>query len=322
MIGALLALLSAASFGLNNAALRRGVLRGSVLQALTITVPMGAPLFALAALAFGALGGLTALPAASVFWFAVAGIVHFLLGRYGNYRATRAMGANLSGPVQQMSVLVSLVLALAFLGERLTPLSVLGIVLVVIGPFVMLQGRKGAEPVRTKSGFEPDYGEGFVWGLVCAFGYGSSPLFIAWGLAGAGPAESLLGGLISYGAAALALAALLLLPGRLAHARQIERGAAGWFVVSGLFVFVSQMFRYAALALAPVSVVAPIQRLSVVFRVLFSWLINRDHEVFGVWVLSGIALSLLGAALLTLSVERVAALLPPGLAAAMAWTWP
>jgi hypothetical protein len=98
MIGALLALLSAASFGLNNAALRRGVLKGSVLQAMTITVPLGVPLFALGALAFGALGGLADLPAASVFWFAVAGVVHFLLGRYGNYRATRAMGANLSGP--------------------------------------------------------------------------------------------------------------------------------------------------------------------------------------------------------------------------------
>jgi Predicted membrane protein len=114
----------------------------------------------------------------------------------------------------------------------------------------------------------------------------------------------------------------MLLPGRLAHEASLERSAAGWFLVSGVLVFVSQMFRYAALAQAPVSVVAPIQHLSVEFRVLFSWLINRDHEVFGVWVISGIALSLVGAGLLTLSVEWVAALLPPGLAAAMAWTWP
>ena len=48
MLGAFLALLSAALFGFNNAATRRGVLNGSVIQGMAITVPMGVLLFGLA----------------------------------------------------------------------------------------------------------------------------------------------------------------------------------------------------------------------------------------------------------------------------------
>lgn len=319
MLGALLALGSAASFGLNNAALRRGVLKGSVLQAMAITVPIGVPLFALAALAFGVLGGLGALSAASWFWFSLAGVIHFVVGRYGNYQATRYLGANLSGPVQQMSVIVSLVLALIFLGETLTPVSLLGIALVIVGPFIMLQGKR---PKVTASGFEPTYREGLFWGGVSAIGYGASPLFVAYGLDGAGAAESFLGGLVSYGAATVVIIALLAVPARLAEVRALQRGPAGWFLLSGVFVFVSQMFRYAALAVAPVSVVAPIQRLSVVFRVLFAWLINRDHEIFGVKVLAGIALSLIGALLLGVSVDWIAAHLPASVAEIVRTRWP
>ena len=80
MTGALLALLSAASFGLNNAMFRRGVLSGSVLQALAITVPLGVPLFALGCLGFGAFGALSGLAPASWAWMSTAGVIHFVVG--------------------------------------------------------------------------------------------------------------------------------------------------------------------------------------------------------------------------------------------------
>ena len=52
-------------------------------------------------------------------------------------------------------------------------------------------------------------------------------------------------------------------------------------MVSGIAVGISQMFRYMALAVAPVSVVTPIQRLSLVFRIYFGARLNPHHEVFG-----------------------------------------
>ena len=65
--------------------------------------------------------------------------------------------------------------------------------------------------------------------------------------------------------------------------------------ISGFFVCAAQMFRYMALAIAPVSVVAPIQRLSVLFRFWFARLFNPQHEVFGGKMVAATVVSLTGA---------------------------
>jgi uncharacterized membrane protein len=86
----------------------------------------------------------------------------------------------------------------------------------------------------------------------------------------------------------------------------------------------SQMFRYMALAIAPVSVVSPIQRLSLVFRIYFAWVINPHHEVFGRRVIWGSVLSLAGAITLSVSADGVSHLipLPAVIISALTWHWP
>jgi uncharacterized membrane protein len=324
VLGAFLALLSAATFGLNNATLRRGVLTGSVLQALAITVPIGAPLFFLVCLFFGALDSLRAFSGATWIWMSVAGIIHFVIGRYGNYRATNAMGAALSAPIGQISVLVALVLAVVFLGETLTPLKVIGIVLVMVSPmFVIKRRRKNGAPEK-KAAFEPRYLEGTLWGTVGALGYGISPLLVRIGLEGGGILDGLAAGFISYLAAAILVGALLLVPANRAEVLALQPGPAGWFAFSGVAVFLSQVFRYMALAIAPVSVVTTIQRTSVVFRVVFARILNREHEVLDARTYLGIAVSLLGVLALTLDTEFVLrhVPLPDALAGFARLTWP
>ena len=132
MFGAMLALASAAFFGLNNATIRRGVLTATVLQGMAITVTLGVPIFLVMSLVFGGFQAMAAMGLPSYLWFAAAGVVHFVIGRYGNYRATQALGATLSTPVQQLSILISLVLALVFLGEEMTGLKLIGLVLVLV----------------------------------------------------------------------------------------------------------------------------------------------------------------------------------------------
>ncbi len=316
MFGALLALASAATFGLNNAALRRGVLTGGVLQAMAITVPLGVPLFLLACIAFGGLDSLAGFSQPALLWLALAGAVHFVIGRYGNYRATQALGATLSGPLHQLSIPIAVTLALVFLDEVLTPLRMLGFVLVMIGPLVAAH-----RPKKTK--FEPRLGEGYLWGTVSAVGYGCSPLFIVYGLgANATLVDSLAAGLVSYSAAAIIVIAAVVIAGGFAYMQTLERKARNWFALSGAFVFVSQMLRYMALAVAPVTIVVPIQRLSVVFRVIFSWMINRDHEVITAKVLVSIAISVLGAFALTLSTDIVVSLFPAEWADLLSIEWP
>lgn len=341
--GAFLAILSAASFGLNDATVRRGVLTGSTLQGLSITIPLGAILFAIAALLVGGIGLLTEFSAPSVLLLACGGISHFVWGRYWNYQAIRAIGNNLAGPVQQAGLIISLGGAVWFLGEVFTPLRLAGIVLVFLGSAVMVRSIRGKRlgasssadaaatsltPAITAGGekpeFQPKYLLGYTSSVLSILGFGSSSVFIRAGLQGTTPSAGLAGGIIAYTAATLFIGLVLLRPTQRQHVFTMTGRTFRWFTLSGFLVWLAQMFRFMALAIAPVSLVAPLMQTMTIFRVIFGWFINRAYEDFSAGVLIGIFISLLGALALTISVDFIAVTvpLPDQILAIASWEWP
>src|SRR5437764_7524360 len=84
LLGVLYAALGAFTFALNNVAMRRGVVTGSVLQGMAMTVPIGGLSFLVITIAFGERGQLAMFPMAPLAWLAGQGIVHFVIGRYCN----------------------------------------------------------------------------------------------------------------------------------------------------------------------------------------------------------------------------------------------
>jgi uncharacterized membrane protein len=327
VLGGLFALLAAAAFAFNNSSFRRGALTGSVIQAMAVTVPIGVPIFFVVTALAGYLGTLGQFSPRAILWLSLAGIVHFVWGRYCNYRAIRAIGVNLVTPVQQITLVVTLALAIGLLGESLTPLQLIGIGLIFLGPALTAERSDRTRTSTRETSpqtFTPRYAEGYLFALLSATGYGASPILIRAGLEHIGPGGSLAGGLISYIAATVAFAPFLLLPGQLTHVRKLEREPAKWFTLSGFVVCLSQMFFFMALALAPVSIVAPIMRLSILFRFYFSWLLTPHHEVFGGRVLLATAVSLAGALALTVSTDIVLAHvpLPEAIVAIARWRWP
>jgi drug/metabolite transporter (DMT)-like permease len=324
VLGAVLAALSAASFGLNNTLARRGVLTGSVAQAQAIGVPIGVPMFFMFALVGGGLGTLTTFSREALLIMTGTGVVHYICGRYCNYRSVKAMGANLSGPVVQMSLIVSLSLAVTVLQEGLTPLRVVGIVLVILGPLLM-HGSDYAPAGRIDAGaaaggrsmpagpppFQPHYAEGYIFGLLAAVCYGVTPILIRTVVERGGFAESMAAGLISYTSATVVVALMMLWPGQLRHVLSIDRVSAKWFLASGVMVTISQMFFYLALVLAPVSVVMPILQLHLVFRYVLAQVVNPHHEVFGGMMIAATAMSIAGATALALDPEFLIAHLTP-----------
>lgn len=310
MLGAALALASAACFGLNNATVRRGVIKATVLQGMAITVPLGVPIFVSFAFFMGGFDALQSWQLSSWVWMALAGIVHFVLGRYGNYRATQALGATLSTPVQQLSILIAMILALLFLGEHINGLNLLGIVLIMGGPAMLVRRRKTVAAAASSKNFEPQFASGIAWGAVCTLGYGTSPLLIRLGLGGSSSmADGVAGVLVSYAAATAVVAVLVVLAGGRAYMAHLDKNSGRWFLISSIFVALSQLLRYLAFTVAPVTVVVPIQRLSVVFRILFNAVLNRDYEVFDYWVMLSIFLALLGTTLLSVDSGFVLSLL-------------
>jgi drug/metabolite transporter (DMT)-like permease len=308
LLGIIYSIAAAGTFALNAAAARRAVLSGTVLQGLMVTVPLGVPLFLILMFVTGESGLLSRFPLEAYIWFAAAGIVHFVIGRYGNYSASAAIGTNLASPILQSEVIITLVLAMFVLGESLTPLRALGIALVLIGPGLV--GR-GQSPTRAGAGvasaaspaFQPRYAEGYAYAVVAAIGYGLSPVFITLGLRAAGGTGALAGGFVSYLAATLTVGVALVVLQVPRSTYRLSGTALRWFLFAGVIVFASQAFRYAALVYAPASVVTALQRLSSLFRIYFGWIINREHEVFDRSVFTATAVSMIGAMALSVSTE-------------------
>lgn len=321
MLGAFYALLSAAAFGLNNASARRGVIGGSAVQGLAITVPLGMLMFVPATIIAGEMGMWHAFSPLQWFFLSASGFAHFVWGRYFNIKSLEAVGTNLAGPVQQSQHPFALLLAIIFLGETLTPMKVAGILLIAMGPIVMLHHRSAA-PKKAKPVFVPRMAEGYFYALMAGLGFGASPVLFAAGLGESG--LSMLGGLISFIAATFVVGIIVLLPGQLRDLRVMNRASIPWFLVAALATFGSQFFRYLALGIAPVTVVQPIQSLSLIFRTIFGYFLSREYERLDRGVYYGLALAFTGAVVLGVGDEAVRHFLtlPPWLAAVAGWTWP
>ena len=304
MSGILYAFLSAFSLAFSNASSRRAVLSVSASQGLYITVVGGVPLFLIAALVSGQLFDVRLLSAESYAWLAGAGVLHFLFGRYCSYRTLAAMGANRAQPINQANALVSVVIAVIFLSEVVTPLMASGIALIMVGPALAAWSPRRAarsvgaasasEPVALKHELAPPrLAEGYTWAILNALAFGTSPVFIRHALGDSG--LGVLGGLVAYAVAAGVLLLALVVPSRRAGLLTMDRTGRGWFAFSGVATFLAQMFRFMALSLAPVSVVVPIQRLNAPMTFPVSFLMNRDVESFEPRLMIGMAIAVVGA---------------------------
>ena len=64
------------------------------------------------------------------------------------------------------------------------------------------------------------------------------------------------------------------MPGHWRELRAVSPQNAKWFFISGTLVYVSQIFAYMAVAIAPVTVTAPIIALANIFRLYFARVLN------------------------------------------------
>jgi drug/metabolite transporter (DMT)-like permease len=201
-------------------------------------------------------------------------------------------------------------MAWIFLDEEMTLGVVIGIVLALIGPLLMFERRVPApqlvavttvpegdpvleapaqvEPVRIRQM------EGYVFAVLCAIGYGTSPVLIRSALEGHS-GVSILGGLTAYTAAAALLIASLLLPSRRGLVAALNLQTMRAFFAAGFFVFLAQMLNFIALTLASVAVVATLLRFSNVFTLMISWVYNRRLEMITPRTVLGVSFSVTGA---------------------------
>lgn len=221
-------------------------------------------------------------------YFIIAGVLAPVLGRFFNYSGIDKLGVNLSTPITYANPLVSVALALVFLGERLTTLGLLGAVLVVAGGSIL-----GTVRGDGQVSFKRKY---LVLPVLAAVFYGTSQVFRKVGIDLVN--EPVLAAAVTTTTSWSLLMAYLLVR-RHGHDMSVGRSEASYFAAAGLGTSIAIPTLYLALQLGTVVIVTPIMNTSPLFVLALSFVFFRGEELFTPRVVGGTVGVVLGVALLS-----------------------
>ncbi|MFC2060309.1 DMT family transporter [Chloroflexota bacterium] len=284
-IGLMFALLSSACFGVSQVAVRRGVHNaGESLSAALLSVFVGTLLLLALLLFTGEWGKIWSLSWQGFVLLGLAGIIHYVVGRFLNYSSIRIIGANKTVGITRTSIFYAVIFGVIFLQESITLLLVLGVLCIAAGATlasVQREQKTAQMPLK-----------GILYALGCAFCYGISGILVKPAVQEIGSPLAAVS--ISYVAASILMACFLFRGRQREQLVKFARVSLLPVVIGGIFVATAQFLRYIALSYSPVSVVTPIIGTSGMFVLTFSFFINRKIEVFTWKVIGGIIITVVG----------------------------
>ena len=302
MLGILFGLLSAVAFAANSIVSRRGMLRVSPNYIATISIFTGFVFFLPIAGITGDLLGIGQFHWKAYLFWALSGVIHFVLGRTWGFRSLHLLGSTRSSIVINLSPIVTVVFAMTIFKEKMTLPMVFGILFSLTGPLLIIlkeQTANGPRRMSSLSGKELDRRTlhmGVFYGLGTALFWGSSFIFIKFGLESGGSAIS--GNLIAYAAASTVIIPSMILRGE--TRKEIlgkDRRALQAAILSGVLISIAQLLRFLSFGYGSAIVVSFMGRTSPIWILLFAFLFNREYESFSRWVFLGNGLLILGALL-------------------------
>jgi len=296
MLGVIIGLGCAAVFGINPILVRRGTIQVSSRCIAAISIFTGPFFFLLIAGINGEIAGIAQFSWQAHGFFALAGIIHFALGRNCGFRAVQLIGSTRSSTIAGFGFIVSITLAIIILWETITPLGLFGVLFALTGPLLIAM----KEPVVTNNAASDrilvdrrTLYKGMFYAIGAATFWGSSSIFIKLGLqTGATP---MAGSFIAYLAASIFISPSVWL--RREYRREmlsVDGRSLRLALLSGLTLNVGQMLRYLALAFTSVIVFSFMVQTIPLWTLLFSFIFNRKLESFSRWVLLGNALMVTG----------------------------
>jgi drug/metabolite transporter (DMT)-like permease len=289
MSGVWWAAVAGVGFGLFQSVNRASIEDLDVYRSTFIQLVVSAMILSVATAVSGDLTLLRSIPAAALFNFSVAGMVHFFVGWTLLNASQQRLGATRTGPLIATTPLFGAVVAAVALGEVPGAVTTLGIATIVAGAFVVASGRERRPADVTTARWngpaearEVRPGHGVSWkassfGMGTAMCWAISPIFIRRGLEEfdaplAGVTISMLAAVGAYGLA-------MLVRRRRGGTSSASRSAVTWKLAAGVLVGLSTWARWYALSVASVAVVLGLALLSVpTVMILAPLLVGRDHE--------------------------------------------
>ena len=297
MIGALLALAAAAALGLNSAIVRRGVRWAPPYYLIIFSLTAAVPVFVMLAFITGQSERTAEIGKSDYALLGLAGVLNFIGGRYSNFMAIQAIGANLTAPLRTLSTLISALLGFTILNEEITELRLLGLALIIAAPLLAFS-RPAQMKVELKSGTKLKLAQGFSFSGMAAVSYALSNFLLGYVLGGTG--LSILGAAVAHATAAAVMLVTLTVPRNQRGIATLSMNSLYVFLLVSVTMIAAQILRFAAFERAPVSVVSALVETVAFFGLAFAYLINRDHELFSRQVVAGVILAAIGAIAITI----------------------
>ena len=169
-------------------------------------------------------------------------------------------------PVDKSSTVLTILLAVLFLHESLTLTKGAGIVLIAVGTYLMIEKKQSAEAQKS----------GSAWLLYAAGSAVFASLTSILGKIGISGVESNLGTAIRTGVVLVMSWMMVFVTGKREKLKEIPKNELGFICLSGLATGGSWLCYYKALQAGPASVVAPIDKLSILVTILFSYLVFHE----------------------------------------------
>lgn len=222
-------------------------------------------------------------------WFIVAGVLAPVLGRFFNYTGIDRLGINRAAPITYSNPLVAVILAMIFLGERLSLLGYVGALCAIFGGVLLGLSRSGGGKKEVKK-------SDFVFPVLAAVFYGTSQVLREVGITLV--SEPLLASAVTITSSWLTMMLYLSVTYR-KHDFTVESRERRFFVAAGLMTTLGVPAIYTALQLGTVLVVMPLQNTTPFWVLLISYVFFRDTEPFTPRVIGGTTIIVAGVILLS-----------------------
>jgi transporter family protein len=176
-------------------------------------------------------------------------------------------------PVDKSSTILTIILAFIFLGEPITPVKAIAVVLIGAGTYLMIQRKaEGAGAADSVS-----RAHGNSWLLFAAGSAVFAALTAILGKVGIEGVESNLGTAIRTCVVLVMAWVVVAVTGKTSSVRDVPRDELGFICLSGLATGASWLCYYRALQDGLASVVVPIDKLSILVTIAFSYVVFHER---------------------------------------------
>ena len=183
------------------------------------------------------------------------------------FKALQIGDINKVVPIDKSSTVLTILLAFIFLHEEISLPKAIGVVLIAIGTFMMIE-KKDTKPQDTR-------GKGWLFYAVGSAVFASLTAIL--GKVGISGVESNLGTAIRTVVVLIMAWVMVFATGKQGEIHKVPKNELGFICLSGLATGASWLCYYKALHDGLASVVVPIDKLSILVTIAFSYIVFHEH---------------------------------------------